>query len=350
MARSPRRYPGRGAADLMLVRCAEKGSVAKTIAEDGRTGIDWIRSPLCGGIEKSGNEDRLSSDIASADLSNLPLPDHRHRFETCQCSSGGSEPAEAEPRSDQTLDAPMILLDNIIQILALPETRTAPEFAVSLHLRDRPWIGGVLVDRERARIDGVRLRERLAEEPLRRSRIAPCSQQEVDRLPAAVHHPIEIHPTSLHPDIGLVHPPGAVAHPQMRADPLLKFLGIGLDPTEDRCVVDLDAAVEEHQFEIAVADGKHQIPTNRPQDHLRGELTPLEAIAATHSDIRPIQSGVDHTKNPPTSKFATEPCLRRSTWCGTFTRVARRNSRRIRRRPSSDPYGASSSKPNPESI
>src|ERR1700688_2314117 len=183
-------------------------------------GINWIRSPLCGGIEKSGNEDRLSSDIASADLSNLPLPDHRHRFEPCQCSSGGSEPAEAEPRSDQTLDAPMILLDNIIQILALPETRTAPEFAVSLHLRDRPWIGGVLVDRERARIDGVRLRERLAEEPLRRSRIAPCSQQQVDRLPAAVHRPIEIHPTSLHPDIGLVHPPGAVAHPQMRADPL----------------------------------------------------------------------------------------------------------------------------------
>ena len=35
---------------------------------------------------------------------NLPLPDHRHRFETCQCSSGGSEPAEAEPRSDQTLE------------------------------------------------------------------------------------------------------------------------------------------------------------------------------------------------------------------------------------------------------
>ncbi len=139
------------------------GSVAKTIAEDGRTGINWIRSPLCGGIGKSGNEDRLSSDIASADLSNLPLPDHRHRFETCQCSSGGSEPAEAEPSSDQTLDAPMILLDNIIQILALPETRTAPELAVSLHLRDRPWIGAVLVDRERGRIDGVRLRERLAE-------------------------------------------------------------------------------------------------------------------------------------------------------------------------------------------
>src|ERR1700722_17875968 len=199
----------RGALNALaaLLPDTAEGSVAKTIAEDRRTGINWIRSPLCGGIEKSGNEDRLSSDIASADLSNLPLPDHRHRFETWQCSSGGSEPAEAEPRSDQTLDAPMILLDNIIQILALPETRTAPELAVSLHLRDRPWIGGVLVDREGARIDGARLRERLAEEPLRGSRIAPCSQQEVDRLPAAVHRPIEIHPTSLHLDIGLVHPP-----------------------------------------------------------------------------------------------------------------------------------------------
>src|SRR3981189_3449951 len=98
-------------------------------------------------MEKSGNEDRLSSDIAPADLSKRPFLNHCHRFEPCQCSSGGSEPAEAEPRSDQTLDAPMILLDNIIQILALPATRTAPEFAVSLHLRDRPWIGGVLVDR-----------------------------------------------------------------------------------------------------------------------------------------------------------------------------------------------------------
>jgi hypothetical protein len=50
----------------------------------------------------------------------------------------------------------------------------------------------------------------------------------------------------------------------MRADPLLKFLGRGLDPTEDRCVVDLDAGVEEHQFEIAVADGKTSDTNERP--------------------------------------------------------------------------------------
>ena len=93
----------------------------------------------------------------------------------------------------------------------------------------------------------------------------------------------------------------------MRADPLLKFLGIGLDPTEDRCVVDLDAAVEEHQFEIPVADGKHQIPTNGPQNHLSGELPPLEAVAPIHLPRRALSNRGRYTGNPATGKFATEP-------------------------------------------
>ena len=121
-----RRSGGSPAGRRTSIRAGCGLCLGRSLQKMGGNGINWIRSPLCGGIEKSGNEDRLSSDIASADLSNLPLPDHRHRFETCLRSSGGSAPAEAEPRSDQTLDAPMILLDNIIQRSGLPETRTAP--------------------------------------------------------------------------------------------------------------------------------------------------------------------------------------------------------------------------------
>ena len=72
-------------------------------------------------------------------------------------------------------------------------------------------------------------------------------------------------------------------------------------------MVDLDAAVEEHQFEIAVADGKHQIPTNRPQDHLGGELPPLEAVAPIHWPRRALSNRGPYTGNPPPAKFATEP-------------------------------------------
>ena len=134
----------------------------------------------------------------------------------------------------------------------------------------------------------MRLRDGLAKEPLGRGRISPRSQKEIDRLPSAVHRPIEIRPASLHPNVGLVHPPGAVAHSQMRAGSLFKLRCVGLDPSEDRRVVDLNSAVEEHEFQIAVADREHQIPSHGPKDRLSCELPPLEAITQTHTNARPI--------------------------------------------------------------
>jgi hypothetical protein len=65
-------------------------------------------------VEHASDEGRLAPDISSVDVSNLPLSDHRHSLETRQRSPRRSETAEAKPRPDQALDAPMILLDNII--------------------------------------------------------------------------------------------------------------------------------------------------------------------------------------------------------------------------------------------
>jgi len=93
-------------------------------------------------------------------------------------------------------------------------------------------------------------------------------------------------------------------------------------------MVDLDAPIEEHEFEIAVAHGKHQILPHRPEDHLRGEVPPLEAIAPTHPDIRPARSGVDHTGNPPTSKLATEPAVLWSRRINSRIRLALQNGGR----------------------
>ena len=133
--------------------------------------------PLRGDIEEAGYESRLSPNIVRIDASKLPLPDHGHGLEAGQGSSCRPETAEAKPRPDKALNAPVVLLDDVNQIFALPKTGAAPEIAVPLHVRDRPWIGGVLVDRHRARIDGMRLRDRPAKEPFRRGRISPCRQQ-----------------------------------------------------------------------------------------------------------------------------------------------------------------------------
>jgi len=131
----------------------------------------------------------------------LALPDHREGLEACQGSPRRSKAAEAEPRPNQALDAPVVLLDDVVEIFALPHASSAPEFAVSLHVYDCPWISGVLVDREGARVHDMRLHERPAKEPLRRHRISPSRQQKIDRLPAAVDRPIEIGPAPLHANI-----------------------------------------------------------------------------------------------------------------------------------------------------
>ena len=154
----------------------------------------------------------------------------------------------------------------------------------------------------------MRLRERPPKGRLA-ARVSPSRHQKIDRLPTAVDRPIEIGPVPLHANIGFVHPPGAIAYPQMRADPFLKLLGIGLDPTEDRRVIHLDTAVDEHELEVAVTDREHQIPTNGPQNHFRCELTPLEATAAPiHCPATPYPDRGRYTRNTATG----ETCNRTS--------------------------------------
>ena len=75
-----------------------------------------------GDVEEACDEIRLTPDVMAVDPANLPLSDHRHDLETGQCSARGSQTPEAEPRPDKTLDAPVILLDDVIQVFALPQT------------------------------------------------------------------------------------------------------------------------------------------------------------------------------------------------------------------------------------
>src|SRR5215217_9243792 len=99
---------------------------------------------------------------------------------------------------------------------------------------------------------------------------ASTAADDVERLQ------IQIGPAALDLHIRFVHPPRAVGRPQMRPDALLKPGCISLDPAENRRVVDRDAAVLQHEREIAVADREHQIPAHRPEDYISSELPALE--------------------------------------------------------------------------
>lgn len=70
------------------------------------------------------------------------------------------------------------------------------------------------------------------------------------------------------------------------------FRRISLDPSKDGRVVHLDATVQQHEFEIAVTDGEQQIPSDRPQDHLSGELPAFEGLILPRlSRLSPFRHG-----------------------------------------------------------
>ena len=78
-----------------------------------------------------------------------------------------------------------------------------------------------------------------------------------------------------------------------------------LHPTIDRGVVDRDAALGHHRFEVAVADRIPAVPAYGPEHDLPPEVTSLEVAHAS----TPLGRSRRHVTNQP--DFATEP-----TWSG----------------------------------
>ena len=154
-------------------------------------------------------------------LATCPFADHRHGLITSNRLRGRREALEAQPWTNKPFDAPVILLDDVIQELHLPDFGKAPEFSALLHGFCRDWIGGILVDREGSRIGRMRLLQRLPEKASCRGGIPLGREQKVDRLPVSIDGSVEIDPFALHPDICLIHTPGAVCHAQMRAHALV---------------------------------------------------------------------------------------------------------------------------------
>ena len=102
-----------------------KGSVATILTKDARRW--WAGSDRsCGPVEQVGDKGGLAADIMTVNLSNLSLPHHRHGLETRQRLPRRTETAEAEPRPDEALDTPVVLLDDVVQIFTLSQTSAAP--------------------------------------------------------------------------------------------------------------------------------------------------------------------------------------------------------------------------------
>src|SRR3984957_14191024 len=118
--------------------------------------------------------------------------------------------------------------------------------------------------------------ERLAEQAFGRRGIAQRREQEVDSGTGGIDGPVEVTPTALHSNIRLIDTPGFVGRLEMPAQPLLQFGTVTLNPTPDRRVIRLQAALGEQLFDIAQRERVAKIPAHGTKNQLRRRLPPLE--------------------------------------------------------------------------
>src|SRR5215831_623663 len=118
--------------------------------------------------------------------------------------------------------------------------------------------------------------ESLAEQALGRGGIAQRRQQEVDGGTGGINGPIEVTPTALHANIGLIDPPGFVRWLEMTAQPLFQFGTVTLHPAPDRRVIRRQPALGEQLFHIAERERVPKIPAHGAKNQLWRRLPPLE--------------------------------------------------------------------------
>jgi hypothetical protein len=99
------------------------------------------------------------------------------------------------------------------------------------------------------------------------------------RLAAAasrVDGSVQVGPLAFHPNVSLIHPPGAIGGLQLLATTLIQFGRIAPDPSPDGGVVGWQAALGEKFLDVTIGERKSQIPSHRTGDHRGFEVAPFE--------------------------------------------------------------------------
>ena len=80
----------------------------------------------------------------------------------------------------------MVLLDDVVEVLALSQPHAARQYAFAFQRSDRREVSWILIDIDDSRYWIIRRAKYLSKEPLRSSRIAFGCEQEIDGLAGEV--------------------------------------------------------------------------------------------------------------------------------------------------------------------
>lgn len=170
-------------------------------------------------------------------------------------------------RPHTALDAPVVLLDPVVQVSTFPDRdrfQPAPGTILQSICRvagsDGFVIGLAAVDDDA--IGPAMALQGFPEEALGRQQVAMLAEPEFDRVADAVDGAVEIHPLTANLDVGFVDMPfagdGTLAAVEALQQPRREMN----DPAMDRRTIDADAALGHHFFQVAQAQIVGQIPAH----------------------------------------------------------------------------------------
>ena len=146
-----------------------------------------------------------------------------------------------------------------------------------------------------------RFRQRLAEQACSRSGIAQPREHEGDRGAGGIDGSVEVAPTALDTNVGLIDTPRFVGWLEMTAQLPLQFRTVALDPAPDCRGVRFQAALAEELVDIAERERVPEIPAHGAKNQLGPVCRHLKIAGRIVFFM--ISSGYQ----PPSAKVATQP-------------------------------------------
>jgi len=171
--------------------------------------------------------------------------------------------------------------------------------------RDHLGVGLVAVPIDHSGAQVARSTQGFLEEALGGSRVTAGGDQKINRSACGIDGAVQANPLALHPNVGLIHSPGAVGGLQFPAPSLVQFGRVAPNPTPDGGVVGGEAPLGEEFLDVAIGKGKSQTSAHRTGNDGRFEVAPLEQRCPGFAH----QGMISGPRQPPSSS-ATLPSLR----------------------------------------
>ena len=129
-------------------------------------------------------------------------------------------------RTDTALDRPMILFQDVVEILHRSMSTVLPQNTVGFELNDGWRISSVLVGIDYPRRGMVLPAQGFGQKPLSRCCVAFSREKEVDRRTGGIDSSVQVYPFAFDPDVRLVDTPRVVGRFEPRAPTSFQFRGV----------------------------------------------------------------------------------------------------------------------------